>query len=525
MRSQSYREFLEWLKVKPTYGQEILLRMFDGERPKDMPAEFREDAKLCVGGVEDWPDGIDHILAVVAGRRAGKSYILSALPLLYQALTVDISSLAPGEFAAAILVAPDIRLARQTSRYILGAVQKHPVLKKYLKSGNVDGMVLERPGEGTVIVEILPATRGGSALRGRAVVGAVMDEAAFFYDEDHVVNDDEIFRALIPALLPGGRIFISSSPYAEKGLLWDLYKKNFGHPTSGLVFWAPSAFMRPQLGKLIERERLRDPDNAQREYDARFVSANSGIFFDPRSVDASIVQGIDPTPPPGAMVTVGCDFGFQSDSSACVVVHRVGATRRVAEIVELRPRPDQPLKPSEVVETFAEVAKRHGASAVVADAHYRMAIHELLATYDLGLVPAPEGQKGKALTYQFTRQLMNQGLVQLPDHDRLLGQIREVEYRPTSGGGISLSSPRKRSGGHGDLVSAMVLALYQYGGGGFEIADPGPRRGSRAWHQREEERLLDERIALVAARNRGPLEMDEPPALDDVSGLPVAWPR
>lgn len=520
MKQQTYREFLTWLGVKPTYGQEVLIRMMDGEKPHELPESMREDARLCVGGVEDWPDGIDHLMAIVAGRRAGKSYVLSALPLLYQALHVDISSLAPGEFASAILVAPDIRLARQTSRYILGAIQNHPQLKKFLKSGNVDGMVIERPGEGSVIIEILPATRGGSAVRGRAVVGAVLDEAAFFYDEDHVVNDEEIFRALIPALLPGGRVFVASSPYAEKGLLWDLYKQNFGHPVSALVFWAPSAFMRPQLRKLIDRERLRDPDNAQREYDARFVSANSGIFFDPRSVDASITGGIDPTPPPGALVTVGCDFGFQSDSSACVVVHRVGATRRVAEIVELRPNPDKPLKPSEVVETFAEVAKRHGASAVVADAHYRMAIQELLSTYELGLIPAPEGQKGKALTYQFTRQLLNQGLVQLPDHDRLVGQIREVEYRPTSGGGISLSSPRKRSGGHGDLVSAMVLALYQYGG--FEIADPGPPKGSRLWHQQEEERMLEERIALVARQNRGALE--EPPDLDDVTGLPVAWP-
>jgi hypothetical protein len=80
------------------------------------------------------------------------------------------------------------------------------------------------------------------------------------------------------------------------------------------------------------------------------------------------------------------------------------------------------------------------------------------------LVDAPTGAEGKAQSYQRMRALLHEGRVRLPDHPRLLRQLREVISRPTSGGGISLTSPRWRKGGHGDLVSALVLALYPFGG-------------------------------------------------------------
>jgi hypothetical protein len=60
--------------------------------------------------------------------------------------------------------------------------------------------------------------------------------------------------------------------------------------------------------------------------------------------------------------------------------------------------------------------------------------------------------------------------VRLPRHDRLLRQLREVTVRPLTGGGMSVSSPRS-PGGHGDLVSALVLALWQEHGG-VEVEAP-----------------------------------------------------
>jgi hypothetical protein len=42
-----------------------------------------------------------------------------------------------------------------------------------------------------------------------------------------------------------------------------------------------------------------------------------------------------------------------------------------------------------------------------------------------------------------------------------LNQLRDITVRPTAAGGISIQAPRVKGGGHGDIVSALVLALWQ----------------------------------------------------------------
>ncbi len=184
-------------------------------------------------------------------------------------------------------------------------------------------------------------------------------------------------------------------------------------------------------------------------------------------------------PKSGDVVTAGCDLGFRSDSSALVIVHTRASIRYVAEILELRPQKGVPLKPSEVCNKFAERMKVHGASHVLADAHYRETLDEYLNASGLVYVPAPNRP---ADTYVRARTLFRQGVVRLPDHQRLLQQIREVTGRPLAGGGIAIVQQRWRTGGHGDLLSAMVLALYATGG------DEIPHPNTTSWEDLEREK-------------------------------------
>jgi hypothetical protein len=66
--------------------------------------------------------------------------------------------------------------------------------------------------------------------------------------------------------------------------------------------------------------------------------------------------------------------------------------------------------------------------------------------------------------------------------------MKEVEGRPISGGGMSIHLPRWRTGGHGDLVSAFVLSVYQLGGETMEALRPKP--GSPEWIAGEEARAV-----------------------------------
>ena len=61
------------------------------------------------------------------------------------------------------------------------------------------------------------------------MVAAVLDEVAFFTDDAYVVNDRDIYEAVAPRVtVPGGFVAISSTPWAQLGLLYERHQLNWG---------------------------------------------------------------------------------------------------------------------------------------------------------------------------------------------------------------------------------------------------------------------------------------------------------
>jgi hypothetical protein len=251
--------------------------------------------------------------------------------------------------------------------------------------------------------------------------------------------------------------------------LFDLFQANRERPRTALTVHAPTLLLldTERNRATVRREQLRDPDNARREYGAEFLALDASTFFDPRAIDEAVDRSLllPVTRNPARTVGIGADWGFRRDSSALVVSQRDSkSVHTISAVLELRPT-DVPLVPSEVVRQFAKVAHSYRVEVLMSDAHYREAIAEWLLEHDLGLMPAPDGNSGKTKTYMQTRTLLHQGLIRLPDHERLLRQLRDVQARPQSGGGLTIDVQRQRvggrlTGGHGDIVSAMVLAVW-----------------------------------------------------------------
>lgn len=201
-------------------------------------------------------------------------------------------------------------------------------------------------------------------------------------------------------------------------------------------------------------------------------------------------------PRSGDIVSAGGDLGFRSDSSALVIVHKRDIRYRVAEILELRPEKGVPLKPSETIEKFAIRLKAHGAKYMTADRYYSETVVEYLNEYDLIYSPAPSKP---ALPYMRMRALLRQNLIDLPNHPRLLAQMREVQGKPLAGGGMSIISPRSKAGGHGDILSACVLAIYS-AAGGDETPPPPIPDGGAAWEAKQ--RDLRRKMAELASEDK-----------------------
>lgn len=294
MKPQPFAKFCASYGFELTPAQRVLgLVCFDGVQPADFEESDREIALQIFGTLATIPTVAREVLAWVKGARIGGTRMgTMRLYQLGHAVELD---LAHGERGFGLIVGPDMRLARQSFAYALGCAKEDERSDKLaIIRESKDSFEFERHDGHLIAIECLPATQGGSAVRGRTLVGAVMTEGAFFRDKDFVINDTEVYRALAPRIVKGGQLIVESTPWAEAGLLFDLFTQNHGRPTTALACHCPTTLMRPdeRTRAMVERERLREPDNAAREFDAAFMSAGSDLFFDPITIDDAM-RGAD----------------------------------------------------------------------------------------------------------------------------------------------------------------------------------------------------------------------------------------
>lgn len=460
-------------RVTPTPAQRVLYSvLFDGEAVPD-----NELGAQLFGFSGPVPPLARLTATLVKGARIGGTR-LGALGGLHRAMGVPLSGLAPGEPAYAAFVAPDMRLGRQALNFVRLAMHASQGLQECLVSDGADKITIQRPDGHQVHFVCLPATAGGSALRGKWYTSVQFVEGAHFHDANFVVNDADLYNAVTVRVVPNGLILVESTPWVESGLMWDLYRENYGAPNTSIVARAPTRLVRTDDAALlaaVENEFARDPENAAQEYGAVFLAAGAGLFFDARAID----QCVDDTLPeevPKGVASAGADWGFEADSCALACAHQEGeGPVLVGSIEEEQPRPGAPLKPSAVVGSFAVTLKDRVIGSVMSDAHYRQAVIEHLTPHGISLEDAPGGADGKLATWLKFRELVNTGptKIRLPNHPRLIAQLKAVRSRPRPGGGLQIILPRQGNGlgGHGDVAAAAVLAVWQAAGaGGIDYA-------------------------------------------------------
>lgn len=410
------------------------------------------------------------LVVVRAGGRAGKTSRLLATKALIAALTVPVPTLGPGERAVALLMAPDLQLARQILGFVRGYCDPttSPSLASRVLRDTADEIELRRPDGHTVAIRVRAASRGGRGGRGFVLVFAGLDEASFFRDEaSGVVNDTEIFRAIEPRLVPGAQCWVVSTPWvAGVGLLEETLGRDFGTHRTALCVKAPTRALNPTwdpTGEVEAAMRERDPENADREILAIPLVSGSALFFDKPSLDAAVDPHRPLSIPPrdGATYGAGGDLAFRRNASALAITERTPAgVFELALAEERQPANGVPLAPAAVCDAFAAEMQRYRAPGLWADSHERERATEELARHDLGVFALPEGQGGKAEQYLFARRLLREGRVRLPKHPKLLSQLRAVTSKPAPGGGLTITSPTSPDGSHGDLASAWIASLW-----------------------------------------------------------------
>lgn len=497
-----------------TLGQRVVaLVSFDGMQPRDLRGREREIAREIFGDLETISEAQRQVLVAICGARAGKSYVIVALRLLHLGLTVDISPLAPGEVGSVPIIAPDKELAEQVLNYIRGAIKSDPALTAMVVGDPDAGESVTILRDGHEIEFVIRAASGrGRTGRGRSLLAAALDEICFFLDRNYKVNDEDMYKAVAPRIMPGGQLLLDSTPWVQSGLAFDLFVANHPNPKqagidakprnagTALALHAPTLTLRDTTytREMVAKERARDSDNAEREYGALFVSASSVSFFDA----AAIAQMIDDAlplepikPMPGDIVTAGGDIGLRRNMSAFAAAYRRGDTVTLAELRLLKPERGKPLKPSETCAIFRDRIQWHGGTRFMGDQHYLDTAVEVLEPVGIEVIAAPATP---AVAWVRVRTLMNEGRIRVPNHPRLIKQLRETLKRELAGGAIQIVKPTWPDGSHGDEADAFVRAVYQ--AWGEEVPAPAPERGTQGW----EDEIKEERRQRALQKQEAP---------------------
>lgn len=509
----SYIDFLAEIEVELSPAQHALCAVcFD----RVSIAGLDPDIARCVfGEAATIGDKMHRWLTWVIGGRSGKSY-LGSMALLWRSIVSDLSCLARGEAATALIVCPDLRLSRHTLGFVRGAL-RHPAIAACIEivSDASDSIVIERPDGYQVAIEALPATRGGGAVRARTLVAAMLDEVAFFRDDAYAVNDRDIYQAVSPRVtVPGGFTLISSTPWIESGLLYDEWRENFGHAFTGIAAQVTTGAMRsnsPIILDEIEHARLKDPKNAAREFDAMFGATGSGLFFPPEQVATCTVEESVIARPPAARVLIVADASFSQDSSDrfgwCVVTSQVSplidsATgdrreRRVTTVLECDAWAVDRDPRAMAARLRDEVCLRYDQRNIIIDQYSDRAFQQLCA--DVGLHAeiihwlGGEMEDSKAERYRRVRTAMATAQLVLPANASLRGDLATCRSKLLPGGGERIEVQRTRRG-HGDVLAAVILGVSE--------AILNPSRFSPAEQTADERYAEQRRRELEAAKKR-----------------------
>jgi hypothetical protein len=350
--------------------------------------------------------------------------------------------------------------SRDQSRIALDMCKSYfeeiPALKKMVVRETRDGLELSNA------VDLIVATNDYRSIRGRGVLAVVLDEAAFYRDENSTNADEELYRALLPGLarVPGSLLIGISSAYKKSGLLWRKFDQGFGKASDDtLVIRASTATMNPSIDPAsVERAMLEDPVGSAAEWLSEFREDISG-FVSLETVNGCTAFGITERPPlEGVTYSLFFDAaggGSGGDSAACAVAHKDHDQNKLIldYLREFKP----PFSASAVIDAIADTADRYGVSDCWGDNFAKGFVGERLRDRGKRFRDAPLPKSG---IYAELLSWLNSYRCVLIDSQRLRSQLLSLDRRPGTGGKDVIEHPR-RLNARDDAANAACGALVQ----------------------------------------------------------------
>jgi hypothetical protein len=391
---------------------------------------------------------------LICGRRAGKSFTL-ALIAVYLACFKDYRKhLASGERATIMVVASDRKQARTIIRYISGLLNDTPMLEKLIHSSRSDAFDLAN----RVTIEV--GTCSIRALRGYTIAAALLDEVAFWRDENSTDPDVEVISSIKPGMLtiPGAMLLCASSPYARRGALWNAYKRHYAKDGDPVLVWkAPTRVMNPSVPQAdIDAAMDADPARARAEYMGEFRT-DVESFLSREAIECCVSSGVTARAPLSSLQYQAFvdPSGGSSDSMTMAIAHTEtphGQSRIIVLDAILERKP--PFSPEAVVDEFAALLKQYRIYTITGDRYAGEFPRELFRKRGIVYVPSA---KVPSDIYLELLPLVSSRSVDLLDDPKLITQLISLERRTARGGKDSVDHA---PGAHDDIANSVTGAIW-----------------------------------------------------------------
>jgi hypothetical protein len=414
----------------PTWGPwEAVLKAGFG---LPMTAEEVAFFKLVAGG-RPLPAKRCRELVICAARRAGKDAIASLICAWFAMTFRPDGRVRPGERPLILLLAAGRAQSRSLLSYVRGLFEI-PALKALITRETQDGFELSNG------IDISVGTADFRTIRGRTVLLCVMNELAFWRDENSSNPDKEIYRAVLPAMASLGdqaMLVMISSVHRRGGLLYEKWEKSFGKDDpSTLVITASTRQLNPTIDQQIIDDALADdPQAAAAEYQSIWRD-DLASYIALAEVKACVDVDIDVRPPQqGVQYVAFIDASSgRSDSYTAAVASRDGDIGIVHCIVEI-PAPADPVNSTAQV---ASVLKSYGVKEVWGDRYAVGFVSSELARHGLTL---QHSGKSRSDLYRELLPSIRSRRVRLLDNERAISQFASLERRALPAGGERIDHP------------------------------------------------------------------------------------
>jgi hypothetical protein len=290
----------------------------------------------------------------------------------------------------------------------------------------------------------------------------VGDETSYWRDVDSAQPDVEIYRACMPALAASKGLWVGiSTGYRRLGLLYQKWRDHYGQDGDDvLVVQGASSTFNPSLDLgMIERAKAADPEAAESEWCGGF-RADISAFLDDPTVEAAVdySRPVELPPQSGLFYKAFTDAsGGRHDHYTVAIAHKDRTSGQF--VIDVVRGVAPPFDPMQATKEFAALLREYRVSSVVGDNFAQEWVQAAWSSCNMRYVRA---EQPKSVIYLETLPLWSRGLVSIPDHKRLLRELRLLERHTHRSGRDTVDHGKNGSDDYANAVGGVLRKMSNH---------------------------------------------------------------